>query len=73
MAIKEPENLPEQTAQEDWFSRGKADALAGHSKQPPEIDPEQASLYDLGYGEGSIQQSLTQVASGPQEPIADGQ
>lgn len=48
----------EDVAEEDWFSLGKQDALMGRSKQPPETDPEQASLYDLGYGEGSIQRSL---------------
>lgn len=52
------------TAQEDWFSRGKEDGLLGRAKQPPEIDPEQASLYDLGYGEGSIQRSLSETATG---------
>lgn len=48
-------------AQEDWFSRGKEDGLLGRAKQPPETDPEQSSLYDLGYGEGSIQRSLTET------------
>lgn len=48
-------------AQEDWFSRGKEDGLLGRAKQPPEIDPEQSSLYDLGYGEGSIQRSLAET------------
>ena len=48
-------------AEEDWFNRGKEDALSGQSKQPPEEDPEQASLYDLGYSEGSIQHSLAKT------------
>lgn len=39
---------------EDWFSQGKADAWSGRSKQIPE-DPQQASLYDLGYSEGKMQ------------------
>jgi hypothetical protein len=58
-------------AEEDWFNRGKEDALAGQSKQPPE-DPEQASSYDLGYSEGSIQQSLVttddDLAEQPDQP-----
>ncbi|MBD3883992.1 hypothetical protein IFO70_19755 [Phormidium tenue FACHB-886] len=53
----------EDVAQEDWFSLGKQDALLGRSKQPPETDPEQASQYDLGYGEGSIQRSLNDKTS----------
>ena len=40
--------------QEDWFDRGKEDAWLGRPKQPPE-DPQAASLYDLGYGEGMTQ------------------
>ncbi|MBD2089834.1 hypothetical protein H6F67_08200 [Microcoleus sp. FACHB-1515] len=55
-------NNPKQ-AEEDWFSRGKEDGLLGRSKQPPETDPEQASQYDLGYGEGAIQRSLAQTTS----------
>lgn len=55
-------------AEEDWFSRGKEDGLLGRSKQPPEIDPEQASQYDLGYGEGAIQRSLTEVTAPKTEP-----
>jgi len=51
-------------AQEDWFSRGKEDGLLGRTKQPPEIDPEQSSLYDLGYGEGSIQRPFTRNQPG---------
>lgn len=64
------DQVSEQIAQEDWFSQGKADALMGYSKQPPETDPEQASLYDLGYGEGSIQHSLAQVTTGSNDAIA---
>jgi hypothetical protein len=60
MVADDCKNVPDQIAQEDWFSRGKADALMGYSKRPPETDPEQSSQYDLGYGEGSIQHSLTQ-------------
>jgi hypothetical protein len=56
-------NAKDRVAQEDWFTRGKEDALAGRAKQPPEIDPEQASLYDLGYGEGSIQSSLAEATT----------
>ena len=41
-----------------WFDRGKEDAWSGRSKCPPEHDPQAASLYDLGYGEGMIQRSL---------------
>jgi hypothetical protein len=63
MAADNARNTPEQIAQEDWFSRGKADALMGYSKQPPETDPEQSSQYDLGYGEGSIQRTLAQMTT----------
>jgi hypothetical protein len=42
-------------ANEDWFSRGKEDAWLGRPKQPPEQDPQAASFYDLGYGEGEIE------------------
>jgi hypothetical protein len=41
----------------DWFSQGKSDAWAGRPKDPPEHDPQAASLYDLGYDEGTIQRS----------------
>ncbi len=44
-------------AHEDWFSQGKEDAWFGRSKCPPEQDPEAASLYDLGYSEGTIERS----------------
>jgi hypothetical protein len=63
MVADNSKNVPKQVAQEDWFSQGKSDALMGYSKQPPETDPEQASLYDLGYGEGSIQYSLHQMTA----------
>ncbi|GAB4349976.1 MAG: hypothetical protein OHK0047_43990 [Leptolyngbyaceae cyanobacterium] len=42
---------------EDWFNRGKEDAWLGRSKCPPDLDPEAASLYDLGYNEGAIERS----------------
>lgn len=45
------------THSEDWFSQGKTDAWAKRPKQPPEHDPQAASLYDLGYSEGEIQRS----------------
>lgn len=59
----------EQIAEEDWFSRGKVDALMGYSKQPPETAPEQASQYDLGYGEGSIQHSLARITTASEGAI----
>ncbi|HEY9771289.1 MAG TPA: hypothetical protein V6C71_22800 [Coleofasciculaceae cyanobacterium] len=37
---------------QDWIDQGKADAWAGKPKQPPEHDPQAASMYDLGYCEG---------------------
>lgn len=43
------------TMNEDWFSRGKEDAWLRRSKQPPEQDPQESSLYDLGYSEGTIE------------------
>lgn len=70
MISDDSQNVAKQIDQEDWFSRGKADALMGHSKQPPEADPEQASQYDLGYGEGSIQHPLVQNTSAPGAAIA---
>jgi hypothetical protein len=70
MVADDSKNVPDQIAQEDWFSRGKADALMGYSKQPPETDPEQSSQYDLGYGEGSIQHSLAQKNAESDEAIA---
>lgn len=70
MLADNSKNMPDQIAQEDWFSRGKADALMGYSKQPPEADPEQSSQYDLGYGEGSIQHSLAQRNTESDEAIA---
>jgi hypothetical protein len=42
---------------EDWFKFGKADAWAGRPKRPPEHDSQAASLYDLGYSEGTIERS----------------
>ncbi|NJK48892.1 hypothetical protein HC931_12545 [Candidatus Gracilibacteria bacterium] len=44
---------------EDWFYLGKADAWAEKPKNPPEQDPQAASLYDLGYSEGAIERSPT--------------
>ena len=41
----------------DWIDQGKADAWAGKPKQPPEHDPQAASMYDLGYCEGEIERS----------------
>ncbi|WP_206603019.1 hypothetical protein [Leptolyngbya ohadii] len=58
-----PPEVEQEVEQEDWFSRGKADALMGYAKNPPETDPEQASLYDLGYGEGTIQHSLAEITA----------
>lgn len=37
----------------DWFSQGKEDAWLKRAKHPP-IEPESASMYDLGYNEGTI-------------------
>ncbi len=51
------------TLNEDWFNQGKADAWAGRPKQPPEHDTQAASLYDLGYSEGEINQPP--IESGP--------
>jgi hypothetical protein len=70
MVADNSSNVSEQIAEEDWFSRGKSDALMGYSKQPPETDPEYASQYDLGYGEGSIQHSLTQMTTASDDTIA---
>ncbi len=44
---------------QEWFDRGKEDAWAGKSKQPPEHDPQAASFYDLGYSEGEIERPPT--------------
>lgn len=49
--------------QQEWFDRGKEDAWAGRSKQPPEHDPEAASLYDLGYSEGEIERPPVDLTS----------
>lgn len=70
MVADDSKDVPKQVAQEDWFSRGKEDALMGYSKQPPETDPEQSSQYDLGYGEGSIQYSLAQATTESETTIA---
>jgi len=43
----------------DWLDRGKADAWMGKPKQTPEHDPQAASMYDLGYCEGTIERSPT--------------
>lgn len=42
---------------QDWIDQGKADAWAEKPKQPPEHDPQAASMYDLGYCEGEIGRS----------------
>ena len=47
-------------ADRDWIDRGKADAWAGKAKQPPEHDPQAASMYDLGYCEGEIEKPPVQ-------------
>lgn len=41
----------------DWIDKGKADAWANKVRQPPEHDPQAASMYDLGYCEGEIERS----------------
>ncbi len=46
---------------EEWIQQGKADAWAGKPKQPPEHDPQAASMYDLGYCEGEIEVSPTKL------------
>lgn len=48
---------------QDWFDRGKEDAWAGRSKNPPEHDPQAASFYDLGYSEGEIERPPTRLSS----------
>jgi hypothetical protein len=40
---------------EDWFNLGKADAWGQKPRTPPEQNPQAASLYDLGYSEGTIE------------------
>ena len=52
---------------QEWFDRGKEDAWAGQSKQPPEHDPQAASLYDLGYSEGEIERPPTSKPSADAE------
>ncbi|MBD1845500.1 hypothetical protein H6F89_19220 [Cyanobacteria bacterium FACHB-63] len=49
--LSDSDTMPDQ----DWFDRGKEDAWAGRSKNPPEHDPQAASFYDLGYSEGEIE------------------
>lgn len=46
---------------EDWLNKGKSDAWEKKPKQPPEHDPQAASMYDLGYCEGEIERSPTQI------------
>lgn len=53
------DTMPDQ----DWFDRGKEDAWAGRSKNPPEHDPQAASFYDLGYSEGEIERPPVSLAS----------
>ena len=43
----------------DWIDKGKGDAWAGKSRQPPD-DPRAASMYELGYCEGEIERPPTQ-------------
>ena len=50
----------------DWIDKGKSDAWEGKAKQPPEHDPQAASMYDLGYCEGEIERS-------PVEPVSKEQ
>ncbi|MEM7758151.1 MAG: hypothetical protein AAF298_08510 [Cyanobacteria bacterium P01_A01_bin.40] len=42
---------------EDWLNLGKSDAWAGKPKSAPENDVLAASMYDLGYSEGSIEKA----------------
>lgn len=50
----------------EWMDRGKSDAWAGKSRQPPE-DPRAASMYELGYCEGEIERSPVQSTKTEQE------
>ncbi len=52
---------------QDWIDRGKSDAWAGKQRQPPEHDPQAASMYDLGYCEGEIERPPTQLKKKEQE------
>ena len=52
---------------QEWLDRGKEDAWAGKSKQPPEHDPQAASFYDLGYSEGEIERPPTSKPSADAE------
>ena len=45
------------TSDRDWLDKGKADAWDRKPKNPPEHDPQAASMYDLGYCEGEIERS----------------
>ena len=47
----------------DWIDRGKSDAWAKKPRQPPEHDPQAASMYDLGYCEAEIERSPVQPES----------
>ena len=51
----------------DWIDRGKSDAWTGKLRQPPEHDPQAASMYDLGYCEGEIERSPLQSKAEKQE------
>ncbi|MBE8999553.1 MULTISPECIES: hypothetical protein [unclassified Nostoc] len=50
---------------EDWFNLGKSDAWAGKAKVPPEQDSQAASMYELGYCEGKIKHSPTEISQYP--------
>lgn len=50
---------------EDWFNLGKADAWAFRPKQPPVHDAQAASLYELGYSEGEIENPPTDSSNLP--------
>ncbi|MBD2505364.1 hypothetical protein [Anabaena azotica] len=51
---------------EDWLNIGKSDAWAGKPKAPPEHDTQAASMYELGYSEGKIENPPTQTPKTPQ-------
>lgn len=53
---------PAEMTHEDWFNLGKADAWAKKAKIAPEHDSQAASLYDLGYNEGEIEHSPTDIS-----------
>jgi hypothetical protein len=48
---------------EEWFAQGKTDAWLGRPKASPEHDPQAASFYDLGYGEGITQRSPLKLSA----------